>query len=324
MATSILRPIIEPLRSQRQRTLEAGTRIPVSVPCGHCETTDAAWPVRLSRSDGPLVCVRCGGLLAADGSIIEICTVCAMPGHRGSHDAAACSRDESVLERLAASPRDRDDVSSRAAQALASLHEPCPPGDLDEYLGNVLERVGLPSRGSIVFIDLGEPAVAMLPGGEFVMTLGLLAALEDEAQLAFVLAREVALERAGWVWRRYGSAWRRRRGLLYRLGLKGNDPMVAAVDLSLQLGYGPEAERGADRAALASLVHADYDPGASVRALRLLESAALAGSGGRFLLAADRAAWLEESSVALGRAPTARLNREVYRRAVDGFSVFSR
>ncbi len=324
MTTSILSPIIDPLRARRRSENEETGPVPADATCGHCQSTDAAWPVRLAGGEGPLICVRCGGWLDGRGRSVEVCEICAVPRGFMGHGVKGCPVDESALERMAASPTEREALGERVYRAATSLHEPCHPEGLERYVASVLAKVGESEAASVAFVDLGEPAVALLPRGDLVISLGLLAALEDEAQLAFVLAREVALDRAGWVWRRFGAASKKGQGWLGRLGLRVRDSLAAAVDLTFQMGYGPEAERNADRAALATIVHVDYEPSAAVRALRLLEGAALAGSGGRFLLAADRAGWLEESTVALGRTPTARLNREVYRRAVDGFNVFGR
>lgn len=324
MATSMLSPLTAAIGpGQRQEDEDTG-RVPLDAQCGHCDATDAAWPVRLAGGEGPLICVRCGGWLNSRGGTVDVCSVCALPRGFLGHGDKGCPVDESALERMAASPTEREELGVRVFRAATELYEPCQPNGLERYVAGVFDKVGATGSAKIVFVDLGEPAVALLPRGDLVLTLGLLAALEDEAQLAFVLAREVALDRSGWIWRRFGAASKRNRGWLRRLAFRSRNSLVEAVDLTFQMGYGPEAERAADRSALATLVHADYEPSSAVRALRLLEGAALAGTGGRFLLAADRAGWLEESALALGRTPTARLNREVYRRAVDGFNVFGR
>jgi hypothetical protein len=323
MTVELLQPIIDPLLGRRRRTMDAA-REPLPVRCGHCESTEAAWPVRLATGDAPLICVRCGGYLTGEGSRLDMCDVCAHPRGLHGHPARSCPFGRGGLDQTAVSGAASDRLGEEAYAAASRLCDPSPAGSLDAYLGGVLERVGQERPARIGLIDVGEPAIAMLPGGDVIASLGLLAALEDEAQLAFVMARELALERDGWIWRRFGAAWKNQGGWLRRLSRRSDGSLVRAVDLSLNLGYGIRAEQAADRAGLAALVHADYEPGAAVRSLRLLESAALSGTGARFLLAADRADWLEQGATALGGTATSQLNREVFRRAVDGFNVFGR
>lgn len=193
--------------------------------------------------------------------------------------------------------------------------------DLAPYIAGVWRSLGhVP--GKIHFLDLGEPALLALPGKSLLVSLGLLASLEDESQMAFLLSREIAIDSGGWVLRRFGSAVARRKGWALRIGRGGHGSLKEALNASLAFGYGTRVERAADREALAALIRADYDPHSAAAALRNLEGASMAGCGGRFLLAADRADWLDRSAETLGRTGSSRLNREVYRRAVGGFAVF--
>jgi len=210
----------------------------------------------------------------------------------------------------------------RLRLALAGEWSLSSPLRLVRYITELLTRLGAPEARELYFIDVGEPAAASLGRGVLVLSLGLLATLEDEAQLAFVLARELSLERAGWPQRRLQAALARTPPRLAWLK-RPRDPLVEALELSLRVGFGPQIEGQADREALVLLVASGYDPAAATRALRLLEAGSLSGRGGRFLVAAERARWLESSRDGLPASPHALINREVYRRAVGGFRVYS-
>ncbi|RMG42574.1 MAG: hypothetical protein D6718_13700 [Acidobacteria bacterium] len=314
MTISLLEPL---LRSGRHGRGSGGGP---SGACPHCGAREDSWPVAGSRETAPFVCVACGGLVGPDGEALRICPACAFP-EPAAGGGASC-RGAERLDGPAAGTRSRE-LALEAEAAAADLFELREEAALGRYLAGVREQLE-GEAGPVRFIDMGEPAVATLPGGLLLVSLGLLATLEDEAQLAFVLAREAALERAGWVWRRFAAAARSRRGWLAGWTRGGRSRLADAIELSLFVGYGSAAEQAADREGLAALVRAGYDPEASVRALRAMESATLAGRGARFLLGAERATWLAEGSEALGRTDSARLNREVYRRVVGGFNVFGR
>jgi hypothetical protein len=179
------------------------------------------------------------------------------------------------------------------------------------YVAAVRATVAAGATGEVFFMATAEPLILALPDRTLVLGTGGIAALEDEAQLAFVLCREESLARHGWIARRYRavapagfwSLWRRR-----------DDPSLAyAVDLSSRVGFGAEAEQLADREAIGALVAADYDPQAGGRALALLDHASRATV--RFRLSRVRSRLLGRTLADIGRPALARLNREVYRRA---------
>lgn len=280
--------------------------------CPHCAQRAPLWPAALEPCDGPLVCTACGGWVTERGARLTICPICAGPceaPHRDHRDAlAGC---------------DEPGLAGQLERLIGSAYRVVEPSGLDRYVRELHQRLDLDPPPSFVWIDTGDPLIAALPGGRLAVALGLVAALEDEAQLAFILAREAALRRAGWPLRRFAYAeerapswWRRWRGTP-ELALR------RALELSLKLGFGPAAEASADRDALAVLVRCEYEPTAAARALRRLERAALVGRGARFLLAADRATWLDEAQRGITPPAGWRSNREVYRRVVGGFAVFA-
>lgn len=280
--------------------------------CPHCQAHTPMWPAAIDFEGGPLVCSFCAGWAGTVGEPLELCPRCAHPHAR--QEVATCRQatgaDEQSKTRI---------LETVAAQFR--MHQP--QAGLTRYLERVHDQIGLTTPATVLFADTGDPVIAALDSHTLIVGLGLLAALEDEAQLAFVLAREAALSRVGWPQRRFRSAAARGAGWWQRWWGKDAPALVYALQLSMRLGFGAAAEAAADREALTVISTAQYDSAAAARALRRLERAALAGRNARFLLAADRATWLEDAARRLVTPSAANLNREVYRRAIGGFSVFA-
>ncbi|MBI3827295.1 MAG: tetratricopeptide repeat protein [Candidatus Rokubacteria bacterium] len=140
---------------------------------------------------------------------------------------------------------------------------------LDEYLGGIVARltdgdVREPRATVVVLLDPTLGAFAM-PDGRIYVHTGLVSRLESEAQLAAVLAHELAHLREGHA-RAIGpaapipSADPREHPVLGRtaraiVGLELRVAAVAAIE-----GYGRRLERQADARALEGLARAGYDP----------------------------------------------------------------
>ncbi len=152
-----------------------------------------------------------------------------------------------------------------------------------------------------------DPSISAfaLPSGRVYVHTGLLARLENEAQLATILARALTLARMGGALERQAEAARVDEGLLAMptaiatalaagdaggallspaaeviLGHRLSVPYVAAVT-----GYGRELEGEADAGALRRLVRAGYDPKQAPKAFeRLRREARIGGPIERFFL----------------------------------------
>jgi predicted Zn-dependent protease len=134
---------------------------------------------------------------------------------------------------------------------------------------------GAPAGCRLVLFEEDAQQTLALPSGLILMSLGTLAGLEDEAQLAFVIGHELAHAASG------EAAVR-----LVRLGLRalvrdkssqGTDVWAeAALDL-VRLGYGRRRERDADARSMHAMLALGYDPSAALRYLNRLEK--LIGSG---------------------------------------------
>lgn len=215
--------------------------------------------------------------------------------------------------------------------ALSSTWRFVGSASLSEYLDRiareVARRIEAAPRGvRVVLAD--DPAVRSLalPSGLVILSVGLLTAIQDEAELAFVLGHEIA-----------HAASRDAEHRLVRLGFHaavredGNRPTMAwsdAVADLVALGYGRRRERDADARAIDALVLQQYDPNSVVRFLHRLD---LRGERGETSVAevccahpppADRIRRAERTLFARGTTsePT-RVNREVYRRVVSRAAI---
>jgi hypothetical protein len=211
--------------------------------------------------------------------------------------------------------------------ALATRFRFVSAGPLAAYLERLTRQLvrfveGAPETVRVVLLD--EPALRTLalPSGMLLVSTGTLSFLEDESELAFVLAHELAHAASG------DAAVR-----LVRLGFdavarrqEAPTPDAwaeAALDL-IRLGYGRKRERDADARAMQALVGLDYDPESASRLLRRMQAAMDRGdprvaetavchpSPSDRLRRLERTLW---SHVGDGRI--LRVNREVFRRAAS-------
>lgn len=144
-----------------------------------------------------------------------------------------------------------------------------------DYLNRVARKVAAsvpnaPSESRVLLTDERSLRTLSLPSGTLLISLGMLAAVEDEAELVFVLGHELAHAASG------DAA-----GRLVRLGLHAVSRdettsaqaawVQAAVDL-VRLGYGRESEMEADAAALRAMQALGYDPESATRFLQRIDA----------------------------------------------------
>jgi hypothetical protein len=192
------------------------------------------------------------------------------------------------------------------------------------YLESLVRRVakcvdGAPPGCRVVLLDDPALKTLALPSGTIVLSQETLDDLEDEAQLVFLLAHELA------------HAASDATGRLIRVGLREvtrEDPVrdeEAWADLAediVRLGYGRRREREADARGLGAVLELGYDPRSVIRYLRRLEKlGAREDDRLRELLlahppAGERIRRIEETLAGRVDDGEARLvNREVLRRA---------
>jgi beta-barrel assembly-enhancing protease len=141
-----------------------------------------------------------------------------------------------------------------------------------------------------VLADTALAEAYALPGGPVFLTRGLLDRLENEAQLAGVIAHQVAHVLA----RHPGARFAR------------NDTAAAAVEKVLQLRYEPDEEAEADTLSVRLVGGAGFDPRALIELMRISEEATRESGGRGF------------SSRHLGVGDRGRLLTEAIERAYPG------
>ncbi len=181
---------------------------------------------------------------------------------------------------------------------------------------------GAPERPRVVLVEASEHRTLALPSGTLVVSTGLLAFLEDEAELAFVLGHEIAHAASGEAAVRLVrlgfQATARERGASD--GLCWSD---AALDL-VRLGYGRRRERDADACALEAMLALEFEPQSACRYLRRLHEAIERGDDDAaetevaHPTPVDRIRRIERILYARVADATEvpRVNREVFRRAL--------
>jgi hypothetical protein len=196
--------------------------------------------------------------------------------------------------------------------------------ELSRYLEGIVRQLtaridGAPAGSRVVLSDEPTLRILALPSGLILMSTGLLHFLEDEAELAFVLGRELAHVAAG-----EASARVVRAGLGALAHDDAGRPDTAWTEAMLdlaRLGYGRRSELEADSRALRVMLALRYDPTAALNLLKRLKLGTETGNPEMVDVAVAypppgyRTRKLERILYGtVGRAPVQRVNREVFRR----------
>jgi predicted Zn-dependent protease len=190
---------------------------------------------------------------------------------------------------------------------------------LDRLAREIARRLGLSAAGSgVILVDERRARTLGLPSGTVVLTTGMLATIEDEAELMFVLGHELAHVAAGEAGAR-----------LVAIGLRAaaqDDPqeLVQATVAAASLGYGDDRELAADARATAVMGLMGYDVVAARRHLARLRPRIDRTDEDLIELAlAHPTPALRARRIELAAASTrppvlamARVNRDIFRRAV--------
>jgi len=316
------------------------SRIPVVQGCPTCgEPWGAlpAVPVSSLRDDRIRRCGRCGTRATCDRSpqrILSTCEVCGLPflhGLDGSPEprrCPGCRAETAVTE-----PPEPQVVHAMETEIRAALQDEwrfvtseALRRYLDEIVHQVAARVeGAPHGCRVVLIDEPAQRVVALPSGLILMSVGMLRFLEDEAELVFVLAREIVHIASGDTAARVVRA---------SLGVLAHDESGrpdtawsgAMLDIA-RLGHGRHKEIEADAVALRAMLALRYEPGSALNMLRRLKRTVEMGDRNAADIAVAypppgyRGRKLEKVLFGrIGRAPVQRVNREVFRR-VAGFDA---
>jgi len=253
--------------------------------CPRCaEPARAAGPLRTAFLPGVDLwrCTRCGarfGRQRGAERLLLTCPACELP-YLAEDGEAGDSCPDCLDGRV---PDDLPHAALAAVteqellSALAS-HWRFLTSDVSAvYLDSVLHRVagkieGAPRECRVVLFEDSELKILGLPSGTILLSQEALDDLDDEAQLAFLLAHELI------------HATRDATARLIRIGLRAvsreeppreqEDWAEIAEDI-VRLGYGPKREAEADAGALEVILALGYDTGSVMRYFRHL--AALAG-----------------------------------------------
>jgi hypothetical protein len=327
---------------QAVTTSPAGAGAEAGSLCPRCDApADPLPPVRVHRLDADVArCLRCGARRVVGASTrpwVFSCVDCGVPFAadtllgRDEQRCAPCreGRQPGGLPEAeltaAAEAEVRMALSERwrfvGADALSTY--------LDRLAGKLARHAGVSAgRPRVVLVDADSFRTLALPSATLLVSVGALASMENEAELAFVLGHELA-----------HAASDDAAARLVGLGLDsllresaGRDSRAwacAAEDL-VCAGYGRRRERAADERAVVAMISAGYDPVAACRLLGRLEERMRAGDPRLAELAAshptpgDRLRRIERILHARLRGDEPfRLNREVFRR-VAGADVLSR
>ena len=141
---------------------------------------------------------------------------------------------------------------------------------LTEYLASVGGRLGLAGRVNVTVIQDPTLGAFAMPGGRVFVHSGLLSAIENEAQLALIIARESAHDASR-------LAVREGRAPMSTVASSPTGAALLGLDLRLAIaaavdGYGPRGERAADVEARRRLTTAGYDPDEGAKLFGLLSA----------------------------------------------------
>lgn len=150
---------------------------------------------------------------------------------------------------------------------------------LQDYIQSVGERLAAVShRRNLIYrftlLDSQEINAFALPGGYIYITRGLLAYLNNEAELAAVLGHEIGHVTARHGVRQHSAATA--TGVLAAIlasqaGVQGAGDVLNAIGTALVRGYGREHELESDRLGAEYLARGGYDPLAMLEVIRVLK-----------------------------------------------------
>ncbi len=327
--------------------MEANESLNISFPpqdsegCPRCEESWERSPTIEARALGDVRirrCMRCGTRATTDECpprLVFGCEECGQPFldarilPHGGQQCASCR--ESRLAAVVPGPEVVEAAEAETRTALDATWRFVGSRDLSNYLDGILSRLaqhidGAPTTPRVVLFDEPRFRTLALPSGTVLMSLGALCFLDDEAELAFVLAHELAHAASGEISQRLVRA-----GFSAVASPTTNGDQsgwaAAAVDL-IRLGYGRRREQAADTTALDAMLALRYDPESARRCLERLRVASESGdaivaeSAMGHPPACYRLRKLERALYGrVDRVQALRVNREVFRRATSLMAI---
>jgi len=303
---------------------------------GSCPCCDEPWgglPHAQTRAFPEIAlrrCRRCGGRFAAENGYTKLlvsCVACSLPFLSDDRENPTGQRCEDCLGgRVPVDLPDAQLVAAAEQEVRDALdevwvfaHSPA----LSAYL-NRLARVlaakieGAPQAPQVALIDDAAVRLLALPSGLVILSIGALASVEDEAELAFLLAHELVHSARG------DAAVRLVRQGLVNIARQQNavsEVWRSAVDDMLALGYGRSREFKADDQAFAAVLELGFDPDSVLRWLVRLDGRVSDADPHirTFFLShptpCQRHRRFQQTLAGFVEPPGSRVNREVFRRA---------
>jgi len=304
-------------------------------PCPDCSAPPSLLPAIRTFLLGDVElkrCARCGcryPLGPAQGGALSRCTVCGLPcvavlqsaGEAPRCDACRGEGETTSRPGTPLAEATEHEIRSALESRWRFLDSPSSSVYFDKVLRALARRMeGAPASCRVAIFDDKALRTLALPSGTLLLSQGTMDELDDEAQLAFVLAHDLAHVAAGdaaSATLRLGMGAMAREDLAHQNEAWGD----ASEDL-VRLGHGRAREVVADERALDVVLGAGYDPGSVVRYLQHLELLEDRGDARVAELALahppprDRLMRLERQlSVRATSGAGGRVNREVFRRA---------
>jgi hypothetical protein len=317
----------------RTQGLTAAPVIPVDArgaTCPECGTAAGKLPAVHVFLFGEALhrCLKCGARRTASGRALPPahCRGCDLPfaGAGPEERCEDCRAGRFCIDASEMAAATEAEVRAALDAAWTFTAAPRTGAYLDRVAVEVARNIeNAPLHARVLPFRDGVLRTLALPSGAILISDGMLRALEDEAELAFVLGHELVHAAAG-----DGAR------ALAGLGLRGladgaGDPSAwlrAASDL-IRLGHGDDREHAADERAIRAVAAAGYDPWSALCYLQRTEACGSEGHEAYADMALSHppaAARLRrlESPASAARTRFARVNREVYRR-IAGHTVLA-
>lgn len=176
------------------------------------------------------------------------------------------------------------------SEEIAKSEKRLPDDVWQRYLNDVGQKiVKVCDRRDIEYhftvIESDEMNAFATPGGYVYFYTGLLKSMENEGEMAAVMAHEISHVVARHGVKRVQTAMGAAMALQLIAGEGGSELMNAAINIGMGLlmaGYSRDAEREADRYGIIYMKAAGYDPNAAITMFEKLAAAGGSGAGGVF------------------------------------------
>lgn len=303
---------------------------------GSCPCCDEPWgglPHAQTRAFPEVAlrrCRRCGGRFTAENGhtrLLVSCTACSLPFLSDDRENPTGQRCEDCLAgRVPADLPDAQLISAAEQEVRDALdevwgfaHSPALSAYLNRLARTLASEIeGAPQAPQVALLDDAGIRTLALPSGLVIVSIGALASLEDEAELAFLLAHELVHSARG------DAALRLVRQGLVNIARQQDavsEVWRSAVDDMLALGYGRKREFKADDQAFTALLALGFDPDSVLRWLVRLDGRVSDADPHirTFFLShptpCQRHRRFQDNLAGLVEPPGSRVNREVFRRA---------